>query len=403
MKKYDVIVAGAGVSGFAAAIGARQAGASVLLLDREHSAGGTAVYALTPVLSGWHDDRRIGGVADMLIEYLEKNNAVCWRSTTADTEEDILQQAMLTLLEEAGVEMLFDAELTGATCIDNRITSIQVQHNNTIEEFTAGTFVDATGDAVLAEKAGALLSVPPAELSMTKTLMFKVKNLHSFDKVSIKKRFKEKTFPVPHQNEFMGTQLLNENEAILNLTAAIGNAADSSEYARMEEELAGQIPVITEWLRREFPEFADIEIVKIAPKMGVRYTRSIVGQRQLSWDDMANVNPPEEPVATCGPYIGGHYINGFSSPWGNAIPGNPAIPYGALRSKNIDNLLACGRIIDVDPRVVSAIRLCANCMASGQAAGIAAALNIPEYSILKKELDKQNCRLTKKETFDNEK
>ena len=89
MKKYDVIVAGAGVSGFAAAIGARQAGASVLLFDREHSVGGTAVYALTPVLSGWHDDRRIGGVADMLIEYLEKNNSVCWRYNTADTEEDI--------------------------------------------------------------------------------------------------------------------------------------------------------------------------------------------------------------------------------------------------------------------------------------------------------------------------
>ncbi len=397
MKKYDCIVAGAGVSGFAAAIGARQAGASVLLFDREHSVGGTAVYALTPVLGGWHRDHRIGGAADMLIEYLEKHNAVCWRNNNADTEEDVLQQAMLTLLEQAGVEMLFDAELAGAACQGNRIISVKIQHGGVVEEFSADNFVDATGDAVLAVMAGALTTVPPPELSMTKTLMFKVSDLHGFDKTSIKKRFREKSFPVANQNEFMGTQLLNENEAILNLTAAVGNAADSAEYERMKLELAGQIPVIVEWLRKEFPEFADIKVVKTASKMGVRYTRSIVGRRQLTMSDMANPEPPAEPVATCGSYIGGHYIDCYASPWGHSITGKPAIPYGALRSKNIDNLLAAGRIIDVDPKVISAVRLCANCMASGHAAGVAAALNIPEYKELEKELIRQNCRLTKQE------
>ena len=395
MKKYDCIVAGGGVSGFAAAIGARQAGASVLLFDREHSVGGTAVYALTPVLGGWHSDHRIGGAADMLIEYLEKHNAVCWRNNNADTEEDALQQAMFALLEQADVEMLFDAELIGADCQDGRIKTVKLQHENMVKEFSAENFVDATGDAALAVLAGALVTVPPPELSMTKTLMFKVRNLHGFDKASIKKRFREKKFPVANQNEFMGTQLLNENEAILNLTAAVGNAADSAEYDRMKQELSDQIPVIVEWLRREFPEFADIEVVRVAPKMGVRYTRSIIGRRQLGLDDMANNTPPAEPVSTCGSYIGGHYVDRYQSPWGASIPGNPAVPYGALRSKNIDNLLACGRIIDVDPRVISAVRLCANCMASGQAAGIAAALNIPEYKELEKELIRQNCRLTR--------
>ena len=61
MKKYDVIIAGGGVSGFAAAIGASQAGARVLLFDRQPSVGGTAVYAMTPVLGGWKADRKGGG------------------------------------------------------------------------------------------------------------------------------------------------------------------------------------------------------------------------------------------------------------------------------------------------------------------------------------------------------
>ena len=391
MKKYDVIIAGGGVSGFAAAIGASQAGARVLLFDRQPSVGGTAVYAMTPVLGGWKADRKGGGVADMLKEYLEERNELIWRGNNADTEEECLQDAMLALLEEAHVDMLFDAELVSAKCADDRICSITVKQNSELLEFAADNFVDATGEAALALIAGALTTVPPVELSMTKTLMFKVRNIRSFDKVSINKRFREKEFPIPGQDKFMGTQLLRDNEANLNLTAVVGDASLPEERERMYRELQNQVPVIVEWLRKEFPEFAELEVVRVAPILGVRYTRSIVSRRQLVLADMQNSEPPPEPVGFCGSYIGGHYINGYSSPWGHVITGRPAIPYGSLRSANINNLLACGRIIDVDPRVISAVRLCVNCISSGQAAGIAAALDIPDYEVLAEELKRQKC------------
>ena len=391
MKKYDVIIAGGGVSGFAAAIGASQAGARVLLFDRQPSVGGTAVYAMTPVLGGWKADRQGGGVADMLKEYLEERNELIWRGSNADTEEECLQNAMLALLEEAHVDMLFDAELVSAKCAADRIASITVKQNSELLEFAADNFVDATGEAALALAAGALTIVPPVELSMTKTLMFKVRNIKSFDKVSINKRFREKEFPIPGQDKFMGTQLLRDNEANLNLTAVVGDASLPEERERMYRELQNQVPVIVEWLRKEFPEFAELEVVRVAPILGVRYTRSIVSRRQLVLADMQNTEPPPEPVGFCGSYIGGHYINGYSSPWGHVITGRPAIPYGALRSANISNLLACGRIIDVDPRVISAVRLCVNCISSGQAAGIAAALDIPDYEVLAEELKRQKC------------
>ena len=391
MKKYDVIIAGGGVSGFAAAIGASQAGARVLLFDRQPSVGGTAVYAMTPVLGGWKADRQGGGVADMLKEYLEERNELIWRGNNADTEEECLQDAMLALLEEAHVDMLFDAELVSAKCADDRICSITVKQNSELLEFAADNFVDATGEAALALIAGALTTVPPVELSMTKTLMFKVRNIKSFDKISINKRFREKEFPIPGQDKFMGTQLLRDNEANLNLTAVVGDASLPEERERMYRELQNQVPVIVEWLRKEFPEFAELEVVRVAPILGVRYTRSIVSRRQLVLADMQNPEPPPEPVGFCGSYIGGHYINGYSSPWGHVITGRPAIPYGSLRSANINNLLACGRIIDVDPRVISAVRLCVNCISSGQAAGIAAALDIPDYEVLAEELKRQKC------------
>jgi len=302
-----------------------------------------------------------------------------------------LQAAMMDMLQSAGVEMLFDAELIKAAAADRRIASITVKHGGEELELRAKNFVDATGDAVLTQLSGAETVIPPPELSMTKTLMFKIRNIKSFDKPSIKARFKKKTFPFAIQTEFMGTRLLRDDEIIVNLSAVTGNAADPDDHARMYKELTAQIPVIVEWLKKEFPEFAQIEVSKIASIMGVRYSRSIVGRRQLDMLDIQSPQPPPEPVGLCGHYIGGHYVDSYDAPWGHDIPGKPAIPYGALRSKNIDNLAACGRIIDVDPRVVSAVRLCVSCMASGQAAGIAAALDMPEYAVLKQELIKQNC------------
>ena len=96
-------------------------------------------------------------------------------------------------------------------------------------------------------------------------------------------------------------------------------------------------------------------------------------------------------MAFCGSFIGGHFIKQFESPWGAKVTGKPAVPYGSLQVKGVDNLLVAGKIIDIEARAISVVRLVAGCMATGQAAGIAAALNIPEYSVLRAELEKQNC------------
>ena len=68
------------------------------------------------------------------------------------------------------------------------------------------------------------------------------------------------------------------------------------------------------------------------------------------------------------------------------------MPYGALLSADISNLAAGGRCLGVEPRAVSAIRLIPVCIATGQAAGIAAALGFPAYKALREELLKQKCR-----------
>lgn len=393
MTTYDCIIAGAGLSGFAAALGAAQAGAKVLLLDKMPAAGGTAVYAMTPVLSGWQNSTIGDAAGKILADELKKNNSFEWRRNRIVTDEDSLQYAMTNVLKNSGIDTLFSATLCGAETKDGKISSISAMTIGGLKKFTAANFVDATGDAVLSLLAGAEIIVPEDEESMTKTLMFKVRNVKNFDRETVVNLFKENAdkFPVKIVDAFMGLPLLDETEVLMNLTAITGNAADPAAYSNMHDELYKQIAPVMDFMRRNIPCFADAVVSKTAPAVGVRYTRSVKGLRSLTLDDIHNPEMPPEPVAFCGKYIGGHYVKQYKSPWGYEVSGNPAVPYGAIRVKGISNLVTAGRIIDADPKVISAVRLAAGCLATGQAAGIAAALGIPDYDTLKKELERQNC------------
>ena len=124
MTTYDCIIAGAGLSGFAAALGAAQAGAKVLLLDKMPAAGGTAVYAMTPVLSGWQNSTIGDAAGKILADELKKNNSFEWRRNRIVTDEDSLQYAMTNVLKNLGIDTLFSATLCGAETKDGKISSI---------------------------------------------------------------------------------------------------------------------------------------------------------------------------------------------------------------------------------------------------------------------------------------
>ena len=393
MKKYDCIIAGGGVAGFAAAVGAAQAGSKVLLIERMPCVGGTAVYALTPILSGWPKAVLGNAVGGMLGDELKKMNAFEWRVNKIVTHEDALQSAMMTLLQRHNVDTLFNAELFEAAVENRRIKYIGVLCSGQKLYFEAENFVDATGDGSFSILAGAEVTVPDDEESMTKTLMFKVRNVKNFNRELVIDTFAGNVqhFPVKIQDSFMGMPLIDKEEVVLNLTAVPGNAADPEQYSAMYRELFDQIAPIMDFMRKYIPGFADAVVSKVAPQVGVRYARSVVCCQRLTVEDMFNPEMTPEPVAFCGSFIGGHFIKQFESPWGAQVTGKPAIPYGALRVKGVENLLAAGKIIDVEPRAISAVRLAAGCMSSGQAAGIAAALNVPEYPVLRKELERQNC------------
>ena len=123
---------------------------------------------------------------------------------------------------------------------------------------------------------------------------------------------------------------------------------------------------------RGFPGFENAAVTYI-PDVGVRETRHIIGEYTLSVVDVLSGKSFEDSVA-----CGGHPLD--ISPLPPEVENTDYdhwrfhIPYRVMLPKNADNLLITGRCISASRGASGAIRTTAQCMALGEAAGIAAAM-----------------------------
>lgn len=418
-KEYDVVIVGAGVAGCCAAIAAAETGSRTVLIEQDAGPGGVAVSCGCPSFLGFGDGERqaIGGIGERLLRRLDEMGAVAAVNSqhrilshlpegpltgTYTTTEAQLALCLNRMLSEAGVERSYYTVVIGAGRDARQIASVRCFCMGETTEISGRVFVDATGDAVLARVAGVPVKEGNAEDSMTKTLLFKVTGVRKFDKISIREKFtrlcEAKKFPFPEQDLFMGCQLGNTDEILVNLSRSVGNALDRKELTRMDVELREQIFVILKWLQENVSEFADCRLAGIAPKIGIRAGRTIDARMMITCEDLMKNTPVEEPVALGRRKFGGHGISRFHYPWEKDLAGWRGIPYGALKARNVNNLLAGGRAIGAETQALTAIRLMPVCMATGQAAGTAAALaaasgEMPPYRVLRESLLKQNAIL----------
>ena len=105
----------------------------------------------------------------------------------------------------------------------------------------------------------------------------------------------------------------------------------------------------------------------------------MVGNAYVTGDDYVNGVVPSDSICYSFYPVDVHRGTDEHAPLDNVFLENgkvPGIPYGALVTQGFDNLMMAGRIISGDRRAQSAYRVQASCMATGEAAGTAAAMAI---------------------------
>lgn len=189
MKKYDLIVAGGGLSGVAAALAASRQGLQVLLVERSNSLGGAAVNCLiNPFMPYWTmvPDQN-GAMRKMYLSqglFREISDELSAMSALGPNEmifdEEYLKLILNRMVTKAGIELLFHSQVFAANVVNRSVHSITVANKSGQMELMADYFVDATGDADLAVLSGSPchLGRDSDHLCQPMTLCFRVANVN---------------------------------------------------------------------------------------------------------------------------------------------------------------------------------------------------------------------------------
>lgn len=166
--EYDVIVAGGGIAGVAAALASARAGAKTLLLEKESALGGLATLGLIVIYLPLCDGRGTkmsGSIAEELLRisvkygpgeippaWLDEHSTPEQRAEKryrVQYEASPMMIACEELLLQEGVKLLYDVRLSGAETDNGKITSVAIETKRGRMQLKAKAFIDASGDADL--------------------------------------------------------------------------------------------------------------------------------------------------------------------------------------------------------------------------------------------------------------
>ena len=132
---------------------------------------------------------------------------------------------------------------------------------------------------------------------------------------------------------------------------------------------------IAAFLRRYVPGFEQSYVVQSGVQVGVRETRRLIGEYQLNVDDVLVARKFDDAIARCAYPVDIHNPKGKGTVLKRVPPGEAYdIPLRCLLPKNIDRLIVAGRCISGTHEALSSYRVMPIVMATGQAAGVCAAM-----------------------------
>jgi hypothetical protein len=400
LGEYEVVVVGGGPAGIAAAIAAGRCGRSTVLVERYGFMGGAGTAAGLSTFCGLHavvhgrHEQVVHGIADDILARLDAMSGlnrphltVRDQITAQSYDISAFKIAADELMTEANVKVMFHAFATGAVMdSDERIDAVIVETKSGRGAIRGRLFVDGSGDGDLAAWSGAPFEVGDGAGNMLyPSTMFRINGVNPEqagraweliptlmeEAEKAGRRFpRKKPIVRPQRNPIEWranlTQIKNPDG-----TAVSGIDAEQLSYGEVEGRR--QCWDVFQFIKDVTPGFEDAYIVEIAPQIGIRETRRIVGEYVLTEHDILGCRDFDDTIGVNGWPVEAH-IKGdvkfvFTPPESR---GFNQIPYRIILPQGVDNLFVAGRCASMSHEGQSSARVSGPCFIMGQAAGTAA-------------------------------
>lgn len=413
---FDTIVVGGGVTGIAAAICAARQGVKTALLEARSFVGGNATTGLClHSFISRYGQQEVFGIAQEIVDRLvEREGAVGhvpfggFVHSVTPVDGDGFRIVATELLAEANVTILYGAQVVGVQAADGRVEHLTVALKGGLRNFSARTYVDASGDADVAVAAGAEFRTGDRSTGKMQPVSM-VLRCFGTDNKRIAEQFADSPpamatsarypdeFPVyfngtfskwndavleqqlfPNKDHKVFFNTTSPHNINVNTSAVFGvDGTDPLALSRATVQLTRHLGRIAEFLRQEVSGFENAYFMPAA-FAGVRETRHIVGLYEVSEDDVNEGRRQDDSVGkVCFPVDIHDPDTGQASFYEIGGDGSFDIPYRALVPAGVHNVIVAGRCISASSYAHGATRNMAPCLVMGQAAGTAAALAAP--------------------------
>ncbi len=429
----DVLVCGGGTAGVVAAITAARAGADTLVIEQLGQLGGTQSAAwVTPMMPNKIlEENLTHGLNDEIL-----HRAAQLDPPPTDKTGDLLWFNPVTLafvlddlLAEAGGRVLYHTVISDAIVENGALAGVVVENKSGRQRISARVTIDCTGDADVALRAGVPCAAgdPDDGHNQPMSLRFALANVDQeraaaflADELGMACYARPPLFEIgagEAKNTPLGPlicraveegTLAEDDLGYLQFFSMLGrpgelafncprisglSATDAWDLSKAQTVGRQKIRRIARFFKSYVKGFEDSYIGTVAPMVGVRESRRIVGDYTLTEEDYLTEARFPDAVARNSYPIDIHSVKAKGGLIMKHLPPGHyhEIPYRCLLPVGVENLLVAGRCLSATFAAQAAVRIQQNCRAFGEAAGLAAVLSL-EQGVPPRRIDTDELR-----------
>ena len=430
LSETDVLVLGGGPAGLSAALAAAREGVNTTLVERYGCFGGVITQSMVGTIAWYryantvdaggigsefeHRAKEMKGSINVfgnirnkeMIATLEQEGLIVNGEPTYEIlDTEIFKHLADKLVQEAGITPLLHCTAVDVIMKGETIKGVITESKSGRQAILAQRIIDATGDADIAYFSGVPFRKSPKNelmevtvnfgasgINIGKFLMYIYLNPGSIGDWGETSGKEESSFSTYLVEPFNKAKEAGEIPEDVNIESFWTNYTDAGEITSFngihmtdidptdvwdltKAEIEGRKRVMwaIEALKKYTPGFKKARLRTIGASLGTRESRKIIGEYEITEQDIRNQARFEDSIGICPEFIDGYGI-GIMPTTGRYFQ----VPYGIIVPQTVENLLVVGRCVAGDKISHAATRQMCCCLVTGQGAGVAAAVSIKD-------------------------